>query len=105
MPSRRRRPHYSLKTIKAAFAVVGRMNRTMTAAAGAEELGMDEQAVVDVVGGLTVDDFDKSMRSDVDPAIWQDVYKPIVDGRELYVKFTLDSRGELLLISFKENEP
>jgi motility quorum-sensing regulator / GCU-specific mRNA interferase toxin len=105
MPSRRRRPHYSLKTIKAAFAVVSRMNRTMTAAAGAEELGMDEQAVVDVVGGLTVDDFDKSMRSDVDPAIWQDVYKPIVDGRELYVKFTLDSRGELLLISFKENEP
>ena len=104
MPSRRRRPHYSLTTIKAAFADMSRINRTMTAAAGAEELGMDEQAVVDVVGALTVDDFDKSMRSDVDPAIWQDVYKPIIEGRELYVKFTLDSRGELLLISFKENE-
>jgi motility quorum-sensing regulator / GCU-specific mRNA interferase toxin len=104
MPSRRRRPHYPLKTIKAAFAEVRRINRTMTAATGAEELGMDEQAVVDVVGALTIDDFDKSMRSDVDPAIWQDVYKPIVEGRELYVKFALDSRGELLLISFKENE-
>jgi motility quorum-sensing regulator/GCU-specific mRNA interferase toxin len=81
------------------------MNRTMTAAAGAEELGMDDQAVVDVVAGLTIRDFDKSMRSEINPAIWQDVYKPIVDRRELYVKFTLDTRGELLLISFKENEP
>jgi motility quorum-sensing regulator/GCU-specific mRNA interferase toxin len=45
------------------------------------------------------------MRSEINPAIWQDVYKPIVDRRELYVKFTLDTRGELLLISFKENEP
>ena len=81
------------------------MNRTMTAAAGAEELGMDEQAVVDVIASLTRRDFDKSMPSDIDPAIWQDVYKPIVEGRELYVKLTLDTRGELLLISFKENEP
>jgi motility quorum-sensing regulator / GCU-specific mRNA interferase toxin len=61
--------------------------------------------VIDVVTGLTGRDFDKSMPSDVNPAIWQDVYKPIVDGRELYVKFTLDMRGELLLISFKANEP
>ena len=66
---------------------------------------MDEQAVVDVIAGLTAGDFDKSMPSDINPAIWQDVYKLIIDGRELYVKFTLDARGELLLISFKENEP
>jgi hypothetical protein len=105
MPSRRQRAQYPLKAIKAAFAAVTRMNRTMTAATGAEELGMDEQAVVNVVAGLTVRDFDKSMRSEINPAIWQDDYKPVVDGRELYVKFTLDARGELLLISFKENEP
>ena len=101
----RRRPHYPLKAIKAAFSDVTRMNRTMTAADGAEELGMDEQAIVDVVAGLTGHDFDKSMPSDINPAIWQDVYKPVIDGRELYVKFTRDTRGELLLISFKENEP
>jgi hypothetical protein len=103
--ARRRQPHYPLNTIKAAFADETRMNRTMTAADGAEELGMDEQAVIDVVAGLTGRDFDKSMQSDVNPVIWQDVYKPIVEGRELYVKFTLDTQGELLLISFKENEP
>ncbi len=77
----------------------------MTAADGAEELGLDELEVTDVIAGLTARDFDKSMPSDANPAIWQDVYKPVVEGRELYVKFTLDARGELLLISFKENEP
>ena len=81
------------------------MNRTMTAARGAEDLGMDDQVVVDVIAGLTARDFDKSMPSNVNSAIWQDVYKPVVERRELYVKFTLDTRGELLLISFKENEP
>jgi motility quorum-sensing regulator / GCU-specific mRNA interferase toxin len=104
MPSRRR-PHYSLKAIKAAFADVGRLNRTMTAVDGAEDLDMDEYAVVEVIAGLTPNDFDKSMRSGTTQATWQDVYKPIVDDRELYVKFTLDARGQLLLISFKENEP
>jgi hypothetical protein len=103
--TRRRQARYPLKAIKAAFSDLTRMNRTMAAANGAEDLGMDEQAVVDVVAGLTGRDFDKSMPSDISPAIWQDVYKPIIDGRELYVKFTLDTRGELLLISFKENEP
>ncbi len=47
---------------------------------------MDEQAVVDVIGGLTPRDFDKSMPSEIDP------------------KFTLDAQGQLLLISFKENQ-
>ncbi len=102
---RGRRPHYPLKAIKAAFADITRLNRTMTAAYGAEDLGMDEQAVVDVIGGLTARDFDKSMPSEINPAIWQDVYKPVIGGRELYVKFTLDAQGQLLLISFKENEP
>jgi hypothetical protein len=77
----------------------------MTAADGADALGMDEQAIVDVIARLTGRDFEKSMPSDLNPAIRQDVYKPTVDGRELYMKFTLDARGELLLISFKENEP
>jgi hypothetical protein len=45
------------------------------------------------------------MRSEIYPAIWQDVYKPVTGGRELYVKFTLDARGALLLISFKGNRP
>ena len=65
---------------------------------------MDEQAVVDIIAGLTGSDFEKSMPSDMNPAVWQDVFKPVVGGRELYVKFMPDARGELLLISFKENQ-
>jgi hypothetical protein len=41
----------------------------MTAADGAEDLGMNEQVVVDVIGGLTARDFDKSMPSEVNSAI------------------------------------
>lgn len=77
----------------------------MSAVEGAEELGMDEQAVVEIITGLTAQDFDKSMPSDLNPAIRQDVYKPVISGQELYVKFTRDAQGDLLLISFKANEP
>lgn len=76
----------------------------MSAAEGADEIGMDEQDVVDVIAALSPADFEKSMRSTVDGAIWQDVYKPLAGRRELYLKFTLDARGELLLISFKGND-
>jgi motility quorum-sensing regulator / GCU-specific mRNA interferase toxin len=63
---------------------------------------MDDDAVVAVIQGLSPHDFDKSMRSMADHRVWQDVYRAHVKGRELYVKFTLDSQGALLLISFKE---
>jgi motility quorum-sensing regulator/GCU-specific mRNA interferase toxin len=90
---RRRQPHDKLRAIKAAFSEPARINRTMTAANGAEDLGMDEQAVVDVITSLSSRDFDKSMPSDLDPTVWQDVYKPVVKGRELYVKLPLVPKG------------
>ena len=101
---KRQRSHYKLSAIKAAFSQPAQLNRTMTATHGAESMDMDEQAVADVISSLSSRDFDKSMRADLNPMIWQDVYKPIVKGRELYVKFTLDAHGKLFLISFKENE-
>ena len=75
----------------------------MTAAAEPKNLAWTIRRSSMLLPGLR--DFHKSMPSDIDPAILQDVYKPIIEGRELNVKFTLDARGELLLISFKENEP
>lgn len=65
-------------------------------------MNMDDTAVVGVIQTLTFADFEKSMTSAADYRIWQDVYKPQVGGRTLYVKFTLDARKNLLLISFKE---
>ncbi len=66
---KRRQPHYPRSAIRAAFADTSRLNRTMTAAEGADDLGMDEQAVVDVIAGLTAADFEKSMPSEVNPAV------------------------------------
>jgi len=47
-------------------------------------------------------DFEKSATAHHDPRQWHDSYKPMVDGRLLYLKFTLDETGEFLLTSFKE---
>jgi motility quorum-sensing regulator / GCU-specific mRNA interferase toxin len=98
----RRKPDYDLAQVKNAFADPKRINRTYSAKQGAETLGMDDDAVIGVIQGLSSSDFDKSMTSIVNHRVWQDVYKPSVSGRTLYVKFTLDAQGSLLLISFKE---
>jgi len=63
---------------------------------------MDDIAVVgrnpriEPEGFRQVDDFNADHR------VWQDVYKPSVGERTLYVKFTLDAQQAPLLISFKE---
>ena len=98
----KRRPHFELSKIQAEFADVTRLNRTFNSKQGADELGMDDAAVVAVIQDLNSSDFDKSMTSIADHRIWQDVYKPRVGDRTLYVKFTLDARQAWLLISFKE---
>ena len=98
----KRKPHYALENIKAAFADVSRLNRSFVSKQGADELGMDDDAVVAVIQALSRKDFDKSMTSMADHRVWRDVYKPSVDGRTIYVKFTLDARQAPLLISFKE---
>jgi motility quorum-sensing regulator / GCU-specific mRNA interferase toxin len=95
------RPHYRLATIQAAFAEPSSLNRSFVSKQGADDLDMDDAAVVAVIQGLSNSDFEKSMTSLADHRVWQDVYKPSVRGRRLYVKFTLDARGALFLISFK----
>lgn len=98
----KRLPHYSLDSIKAAFASTASLNRTFSAVAGAEDLRLDDAAVVAVVQALTSKDFDKSMTSHADKKIWQDVYRPSKNGMPIYVKFTLNSQQQFILISFKE---
>jgi len=98
----KRRPHHALEAIKEAFADPARLNRTMSALRGIEALDLDDQAVVEIIANLTTRDFDKSMTSYADRRNWQDVYKPVIKGRALYVKFTLDAQQEYLLLSFKE---
>ncbi len=94
--------HFALADIKAAFADPASLNRSYVSKQGADDLEMDDADVVAVIQALTLTDFEKSMASIADRRNWQDVYKPNVGGRTLYVKFTLDAQGALFLISFKE---
>lgn len=98
----KRKPHFPLADIKAAFADPARLNRTYSSKQGADALRMDDEAVVAVIQALTAADFEKSMTSHASSRIWQDVYRPTVGAKDLYVKFTLDAPGALLLVSFKE---
>jgi motility quorum-sensing regulator / GCU-specific mRNA interferase toxin len=98
----KRGPHYDLGAILAAFANPATLNRSFVSKQGATALGMDDAAVVAIIQTLKIADFEKSMTSHTDHKVWQDVYRPKTGGRELYVKFTLDSRHALFLISFKE---
>jgi motility quorum-sensing regulator / GCU-specific mRNA interferase toxin len=100
----KRKPHYPLAAIMAAFANPATLNRTASSKLGARDLGMSDGDVVAVVQALSRADFDKAMTSYADPTVWQDVYKPSAAGRALYVKFTLDAQKALLLISFKDRD-
>ncbi len=50
---------------------------------------------------MTREQFYKSMTAFADHRIWQDVYHVPCNGLVLYVKFTTDAQG-YLVISFKE---
>ena len=96
------KPHFALANIKSQFADPARLNRTFLSRQSADDLGLDDDGVVAIIQALQPRDFDKSMTSHADHRIWQDVYKPSACNRTLYLKFTLDARRSLLLISFKE---
>lgn len=96
------KPHFGLTEIKAVFQQAARLNRTFSSRQGADALDMDDDDVVAVIQALKAADFDKSMTSHVDHRVWQDVYRPVFRGKTLYVKFTIDASGSLLLISSKE---
>jgi motility quorum-sensing regulator/GCU-specific mRNA interferase toxin len=93
-------PHYKLTDIKALVAA-RKVRSTRTADNGATELGMNTRAMLLVVTALKSSDFDKSMTTYADHTAWQDVYKPVVGGVELYVKLMVDN--DAVIVSFKRS--
>jgi motility quorum-sensing regulator/GCU-specific mRNA interferase toxin len=91
----------ALDTIKATFTTVASLRITKTALTCAEELGISLAELVTILQGMTREQFYKSMTSDADVRIWQDVYHVPCGDLTLYVKFTTDAEGYLVL-SFKE---
>jgi motility quorum-sensing regulator/GCU-specific mRNA interferase toxin len=97
----KRTPHYALDSIKATFITAASLRMTWTARNTALALGLVAADVVRIVQGMTREQFHKSMTSLADHRVRQDVYHVPFESTVLYVKFTTDAQG-YLVISFKE---
>jgi motility quorum-sensing regulator/GCU-specific mRNA interferase toxin len=99
----KRTPHYDLEAIKAAFSSPSDLIATRSAIAGAAALGCGTDEIVSVIQSITREQFYKSMTSNYDNTVWQDVYHAVDPGGvPLYVKFTDNGGPDFLLLSFKE---
>lgn len=92
-------PHCKLTVIKAMVSA-GQVRTTQAARTGAIELGFDFAEMLAVVMALTPADFYKSMTSNADHRVWQDVYRPSTPAGEVYLKLTVID--DVLIVSFKE---
>ncbi|MEZ5788875.1 MAG: type II toxin-antitoxin system MqsR family toxin [Xanthobacteraceae bacterium] len=96
-------PHHDLDAIKSAFSNVSSLIATGTAIKDAAALGYGRQEIVDIIQTIAPGHFYKSMTSNYDNKVWQDVYHSSApNGVPLYVKFTDNGRPGFLLLSFKE---
>src|SRR5471030_983071 len=81
-------PHYRLTVVKA-LVISGRVRATLSALSGAAALGLGFDEMLSVVLALCAHDFYKSMTTQADHRIWQDVYRPTTKVGRVYLKLTL----------------
>ena len=96
----KRSPHYDLASIQAEVSRRGASAFTKTALDGGRELGLTSKEMLAVLAGLSGGNFYKSMTTQADHRVWQDVYHaPTPVNREAYIKLTL--REGAIVIQFK----
>ncbi|MFK8329962.1 type II toxin-antitoxin system MqsR family toxin [Pseudomonas sp. BJa5] len=95
----KRTPHCRLSKVRALLDA-GRVRATTSALAGGASLGLDFDLMLDVVRALSAADFYKSMSTQADHRIWQDVYRPSTCAGRVYLKLTVVD--DVLIVSFKE---
>ena len=100
----KRRPTYNLEAFQVAFSNEDDLCLTGTALRTATALGFGRKDIVVTIQAMQATHFYKSMTSQADNRIWQDVYHVPSFAGVLYVKFTADAVTEFLLLSFKERE-
>ncbi len=94
----KRKPHAPLSSVKALIGA-GKVRATFSAMSGAAQIGLDLEAMIEVVMTLKPADFYKSMTTYKDAAVWQDVYRPKIGPDEVYVKLTI--MDGVVIVSFK----
>lgn len=74
---------------------------TITAEKGAALLGLERSDIIDAVMELRAWHFYKSMASQYQPGLWQDVYH--LEHREipLYIKLQITTDGRAVVVQFK----
>ncbi len=92
-------PHCKLAVVKA-LVTAGQVRTTRTAREGAVALGFDVDGMLAVIQALTLADFHKSMTTNADHRVWQDVYRPMTAAGGVYLKLTVID--DVLIVSFKE---
>jgi motility quorum-sensing regulator/GCU-specific mRNA interferase toxin len=97
----KRKAHYHLDEIKQAFSSPDKLRMSVTALMTMASLNFTKDDAIRVIQLLSMRDLYKSMTSNKDHRIWQDVYHCNYEGVTLYVKITIDEEG-YFLISFKE---
>lgn len=99
------KPTYLLALIKAAFLTPDCLRAaSRTALRDAGLLNLKHPDIIACIQSIEVEHFYKSMTSDQNSRVWQDVYYVPWGDVLLYVKFTQTEDGELFLISFKEKQ-
>ena len=95
----KRTPHCKLSVVKA-MALAGNVRTTQLARESASDLGLSFSDMVFVLTSLQPKDFHKSMTTNLDFKIWQDVYRPLTKVGLIYLKLTVIE--DVLIVSFKE---
>lgn len=99
----KRSPHYSLAAVLQDVAQQGLAAFTITARNNARLMGLDGPTMLAIVLGLERRMFYKSMTTELDHKIWQDVYHaPTPAGKVAYIKITGYVDGRPPVIQFKE---
>jgi motility quorum-sensing regulator/GCU-specific mRNA interferase toxin len=97
----KRTPHYDLEQIQDAVVRLGPAAFTKTALDGGRAMGLTTGEMQAVIASLTRRDFYKSMTTQLDHRIWQDVYHAATPVKKVaYIKVTM--RAGAPVIQFKE---
>ena len=101
----KRKAHYRLGDIQAMVADSARKVFTRSAIVGGRDMGLEETQMRDVVFNLTNKNLFKSMTTNFDSTIWQDVYHAMTPvGVMAYIKVTGYTDGRPPVIQFKRLE-
>ena len=102
----KRKPHYDLNRIKELLNnEPSRLIRDIARQHAASAGYVDVDEILSVINRLCSQHFYKSMTSELNRKLWQDVYKFMDEDKRLYIKLQLTiNKDKAVLIQFKKDK-